>query len=185
MTFSILRTEFFHPATDANGNQTTFAYNSSGGVNGLMTSATRPAGNQPLTQTFDATGRVSDPDGQSFQHNDSGLFGRQRRRHGHGATAGVGVTQANDSNMNLTSQQRLQRRRQQLTLTMRTTGRPPPRTASATRAPQRWDPPAVFPPAIRTNSAIQLPTRTRRPRSGRLRSTTSASVTFADGTTSL
>jgi YD repeat-containing protein len=42
--------------TDANGNVTTFGYSGGGG---LMSSETRPAGNTPLTQTFDSSSRVA------------------------------------------------------------------------------------------------------------------------------
>ncbi len=46
-------------ATDANGKRATYAYTTAGGISALMTEETRPAGNRPLTQTYDAQGRVS------------------------------------------------------------------------------------------------------------------------------
>ncbi len=46
-------------STDANGNRSTISYTSSGEINGLMTTLTRPAGNRPLSQAFDSQGRVS------------------------------------------------------------------------------------------------------------------------------
>ena len=44
---------------DANGGTTLYSYTSVHGIAGLMTSTTRPGGNKPYTQTFDALGRVS------------------------------------------------------------------------------------------------------------------------------
>lgn len=45
--------------TDANGKSTAHIYTSSGALSGLMTTAILPAGNKPLTQTFDPSGRAT------------------------------------------------------------------------------------------------------------------------------
>ncbi len=45
--------------TDANGKKSTYAYTAAGTLTGLITAETKPNGNQPFTQTFDAQGRVN------------------------------------------------------------------------------------------------------------------------------
>ena len=105
--------------TNANGNQATFAYTSSGSNSGLMTSETRPAGNTPLTQTFDSSGRVT---AQADSYSSKTTFTYPSS--GAGATMtqpdGFSLTRTEDANMNLTSAsdpsgrlQRLHLRRQQ------------------------------------------------------------------------
>lgn len=88
--------------TNANGKTTTFAYTAAGGVNGLMSTSTRPAGNQPLSQTYDSQGRVATQSHavgatMTFTYNSSG----------NGATVatpgGPTLTDVNDGNSNLLS----------------------------------------------------------------------------------
>ncbi len=86
--------------TNANGHQATFAYNTSG--TGLMTVETRPAGNQPFTQTFDSQARVS---GQTDSFSTTMSFAYAASNGG--ATffepGGLNLTAVNDSQFNLTS----------------------------------------------------------------------------------
>jgi len=88
--------------TDANGHQTTFAYTASGGINGLMTAETRPAGNQPFTQTFDSTGRVA-TQSDSFSNTMTLAYVANNGGATLTETAGVTLTEADDANLNMIS----------------------------------------------------------------------------------
>jgi YD repeat-containing protein len=88
---------------DALGKRTTFAYATAGGIGGLMTAMTRPLGNKPFTQTYDAQGRVAtQTDALSNTMNIS------YAANGNGATitepGGVSITDTHDANRNLTSE---------------------------------------------------------------------------------
>jgi RHS repeat-associated protein len=90
-------------STDANGNTATYAYTSAGGMNGLMTAETKPAGNKPFTQTFDTQGRVA-TQADSFANAMSLAYSSATN----GATMteplGVSFTHAHDAQRDLTLQ---------------------------------------------------------------------------------
>ncbi len=88
--------------TNAAGKTTTFAYTAAGTLSGLMTTSTRPAGNQPLSQTYDSQGRVA-----TQSHGVGATMTFTYNSSGNGATVatpgGPTLTDVNDGNNNLTS----------------------------------------------------------------------------------
>ena len=86
---------------NANGKRTTFSYTTAGTLTGLMTSSTRPAGNQPFTQQFDSQGRVTS---QSDSFSNSMTLTYSASGTAVSEPGGLSLTQAHDSQFNLTSE---------------------------------------------------------------------------------
>jgi RHS repeat-associated protein len=86
--------------SNAAGNRATFTYTSSGGLNALMTSSTRPAGNQPYTQQYDSQGRVAS---QSNSSSTTANVAYNSSTNGAALTEPMGITVAfaHDGQLNL------------------------------------------------------------------------------------
>lgn len=87
---------------DLNGKRTTFAYTTGGGLSGLMTTSTRPAGNQPFSQTYDSQGRVATQT-DSFSNRLSLAYGSASAGTTTTDAAGTTLTFVADANSNLSA----------------------------------------------------------------------------------
>ena len=133
--------------TDANGKRFTYAYTNAGGLNGLLTAETRPIGNVPLRQEYDAEGRVArqlDSNGNAL----SLAYSAANR----GATVtepqNVTLSQAHDDQRNLISQS--DPSGATITFEYDANGRPTEitdRTGAVTQA--TWDPASGLPASYR------------------------------------